>query len=121
MHPRRYERGRVPIILRLLGHDLSGQRADRTGHFRLRSSGELLVNGRAQLDTAAVEYTPEITLFLQLIADGALDRSNIYQVFSMPYSFVEIPRFVFDHGRNIDRFLVEPGDLKLEIFYTRLK
>jgi hypothetical protein len=76
---------------------------------------------RALLDTTNVAFRPEITLFLQLIADGALDRSSVDQVFSIPYSFVELPNSIFDNGRNVDRFFVEPGDLKLEIFYTRLK
>ncbi|MGI9553265.1 MAG: DUF4270 family protein, partial [Aurantibacter sp.] len=76
---------------------------------------------RAALDTANVEFRPEITLFLQLVADGALVRSDVSKVLSIPYSFVEIPRSVFDNGRNVDRFIVEPGNLRLELFYTRLK
>jgi hypothetical protein len=76
---------------------------------------------RAQLDTTNVSYQPELTLFLQLIADGTLDRTNIDKALSVPYSFVEIPQSIFDNGRNVDRFIVEPEELKLEIFYTRLR
>ena len=42
---------------------------------------------RAQLDTTNVAYQPELTLFLQLVADGALDRSSTDEVLSVPYSF----------------------------------
>lgn len=76
---------------------------------------------RAQLDTANVNYEPQITLFLQFIADGAFDREDIGLVFSMPFSYVEAPTSISDIGRNVDRFILEPDDLRLEIFYTRLK
>ena len=76
---------------------------------------------RAELDTADVNYRSEITLFLQFIADGALDRSDTDKVFSMPFSFVEAPNSVQEIGRNVDRFIVPATDLRLEIFYTRLR
>jgi len=76
---------------------------------------------KAQLDTTNTEFKPEITLFLQLIADGALSRNDVDKVFSMPFSFVEITTSIRDNGRNLDRFILEPGNLRLEIFYTRLK
>jgi hypothetical protein len=76
---------------------------------------------RAQYDTTSVNYKPEITLFLQFIHDGALKREDIDRVLSIPYSFVEAPTSVRDIGRNLDRFMVEPADMHLEIFYTRLK
>lgn len=76
---------------------------------------------RAELDTASVKYQPEISLFLQLVADGILARNNVADVFSIPFSFVEIPSSIRDNGRNVDRFIIEPGALKLEIFYTRLR
>ena len=76
---------------------------------------------QAQLDTVDVKYQPEITLFLQLIADGALSRNDVDKVFSIPFSFVEIPRSVRDNGRNLDRFILDPGNLRLEIIYSRLR
>jgi len=76
---------------------------------------------QANLDTANVEYKPQITLFTQLIADGALSRNDVNDIFSMPFSFVDVPTSVMDYGRNLDRFFVEPGNLRLKLFYTRLK
>ncbi|GJM30051.1 MAG: hypothetical protein DHS20C17_26860 [Cyclobacteriaceae bacterium] len=76
---------------------------------------------RAEFDTTRVSYSPEITLFLQFIADGALKREDIDKVLAMPYSFVEAPTSVRDVGRNVDRFIIEPNDVRLEIFYTKLK
>jgi len=76
---------------------------------------------RAEYDTTRLGYQPEITLFLQFVADGAFDRDNIDRVLAIPYSFVEAPTSVRDLGRNVDRFMVEPADMHLEIFYTRLK
>ncbi len=75
---------------------------------------------RAELDTADVVYRPEITLFLQL-ADGAFDRDDTDKVFSMPFSYVDAPTSVRDIGRNVDRFILPPNNLRLEIFYTRLR
>ncbi len=76
---------------------------------------------RAELDTANIDYRPEITLFIQFMADGAFDRSATDKVLSMPFSFVETPTTVQEIGRNVDRFIVTPDNLRLEIFYTRLK
>ena len=76
---------------------------------------------RAQYDTTDIQYKPEITLFLQFIHDEAFQRDDIDRVLSMPYSFVEAPTSVRDIGRNLDRFLTDPGNVRLEIFYTRLK
>lgn len=76
---------------------------------------------RAELDTMDIRYQPEITLFLQLIADGALSRNEVDKVFSIPFSFVEVPNSVRDNGRNLDRFILAPGNLRLEIIYTRLR
>ncbi len=76
---------------------------------------------RAQLDTLSVQYSPEITLFLQLIADGLLRRDDVQNVLAVPFSFVENPTSVRDFGRNLDRFFMEPESLKLRISYTRLK
>jgi hypothetical protein len=76
---------------------------------------------RAELDTANVNYRPEITLFLQFIADGAFDRNATDRAFSMPFSFVEAPNTVQEIGRNVDRFMLTPDNLRLEIFYTRLR
>ena len=76
---------------------------------------------QARLDTANVEYKPEITLFLQLVADGAISRNDINSFFSIPFSFVELPTSVRDNGRNLDRFIVEPQTLRLKLFYTRLR
>jgi hypothetical protein len=68
-----------------------------------------------------IRYQPEITLFLQLIADGTLSRNEVDKVFSIPFSFVEVPNSVRDNGRNLDRFILAPGNLRLEIIYTRLR
>ena len=76
---------------------------------------------RAEFDTATVDYKPEITLFLQFIYDGALNRNDRDLVLSIPYSFVEVPNNVRNLGRDVNRFVVEPNNLRLEIFYTQLK
>ncbi len=76
---------------------------------------------QAELDTTDVKYNPEITLFLQLLHDGALSRSDADKVFTMPFSFVELPNAVRDNGRNLDRFILEPANLRLEIYYSRLR
>jgi hypothetical protein len=76
---------------------------------------------RAEFDTVNTGYKPEITLFLQFVFDGALPRNNTDVVLSIPYSYVEAPNSVRNLGRNVNRFVVEPGNLRLEIFYTRLK
>ncbi len=74
---------------------------------------------QARLDTLNIQYQTEVTLFLQLIADGALSRNVVDKVFTIPFSFVEVPTSVRDNGRNLDRFILEPDNLRLEIFYTR--
>lgn len=74
-----------------------------------------------QLDTATVTYNPELTLFLQLIADGQLLRDDIDRALAVPFSFVENPTSVRDFGRNLDRFVVDPQNMRLKITYTRLR
>ena len=76
---------------------------------------------RAQLDTADVSYQPEVTLFLQLVADGLITRQDARNVLMVPFSFVENPTSVRDFGRNLDRFAVKPEDLVLRITLTNLE
>ena len=76
---------------------------------------------RAEFDTTDADYKPEITLFLQFLFDGALNRSNRDLVLSIPYSYVDAPNSVRNLGRDVNRFIIEPENLRLEIFYTRLK
>lgn len=76
---------------------------------------------RAQLDTTNIEFAPQVTLFLQLIADGLITREQAQQVLVVPFSFVENPTSVRDFGRNLDRFALQPSNLRLKIIYTRLR
>ncbi len=76
---------------------------------------------RAQLDTTDLQYNPELTMFLQLVADGLITREDAQNVLVVPYSFVESPTSVRDFGRNLDRFAIRPDDLRLKISLTKLK
>jgi len=75
----------------------------------------------ATYDTTTFDYQADITMFLQLVADGELQPEVANELLVYPFSSVSNGVNLINNGLNLDRFVVDQDDISLRIYYTFLR